>query len=549
MTIDEKSWSKLFPRFYLNSFEKGTRKRARKRFPWSVTDPLHEKSFISGATKNKSVWLTEKRAKPSTVSAACGAALPILCPPSPRSSLLRALVLELRRSIETNFKICGAQLQMEQANASNGLVRVIGRWSLVALMVNTMIGASIFGLPAVIAAYLGKWSPTGYFVAFVGISVIAACMAEVASQFQEAGGPYLYARAAFGRLVAIQNGWLLWLARVAAVAGVANLFITYLGEFFPIVKTPLPRAGILAALIGFLAAVNYRGVAGGNRVSNFFTIAKVSLLSFFIVTGFFRLLLHSDLRVTPQSVNATASDWFGALLLMVYAYGGFESALIASGEARDTRQDIPVALFVAIGITTFLYVAVQILVIYTIQNAGTSETPVVDSARWFLAPLGVQIIAAGALVSAYGYLSANMLHTPRILFAMSRLRDFPAIVGRVHPVFRTPHISILIFAAAVYLFAVAATFRWNAILSGVARLFVYGTVAAALPVLRKKQPTADAFRLPFGWLFCFLGLLFTSALIVQMHRGELIVIALTSAIATLNWLWARRQQAPSESAN
>jgi len=297
------------------------------------------------------------------------------------------------------------------------LSRDIRRWDLVALLINVTVGAGIFRLPAEAFAAAGPYSLLALALCAVIIGMIVLCFAEVASRFAGTGGPYLYARAAFGRLVAIQNGWLLWLARVAAVAGVANLFITYLGEFFPIVKTPLPRVGILAALIGFLAAVNYRGVAGGNRVSNFFTIAKVSLLSFFIVTGFFRLLLHSDLRVTPQSVNATASDWFGALLLMVYAYGGFESALIASGEARDTRQDIPVALLVAIGITTFLYVAVQILVIYTIQSAGTSETPVVDSARRFLAPLGVQIIAAGTLVSAYGYLSANMLHTPRILFA------------------------------------------------------------------------------------------------------------------------------------
>ena len=193
--------------------------------------------------------------------------------------------------------------------------------------------------------------------------------------------------------------------------------------------------------------------------------------------------------------------------------------------------------------------AVQFLVTYTIADAGASQTPVVDSARRFLAPFGVQIIAAGTLVSAYGYLSANMLHTPRIFFALSQRRDFPAIFGKIHPVFRTPHISIAIFAVVVFLFAGAGTFRWNAILSGVARLFVYGTVAAALPVLRKKQPQADAFRLPFGWLFCLLGLLFTGALILRMHRAELIVISLTSALALVNWLWARQQKDSSKAAN
>src|SRR5947208_318146 len=151
-----------------------------------------------------------------------------------------------------------------------GLVRTIGRWSLAALMLNTMIGASIFGLPSLIAARLGRLSPFAYFVAFAGVSVIAACLAEVASYFQEAGGPYLYARVAFGRFVGIQVGWLTWLSRIAACSGVANLFITYLTAFVPAVRSSWVRAGVLTALIGFLAAVNYRGVTDGKRLSNFF---------------------------------------------------------------------------------------------------------------------------------------------------------------------------------------------------------------------------------------------------------------------------------------
>src|SRR5215467_13222974 len=133
-------------------------------------------------------------------------------------------------------------------------------------MVNTMVGASIFGLPALIAARLGKWSPFGFLVAFAGISVIAACLAEVASQFRETGGPYLYAKAAFGRFLAIQNGWLMWLTRIAAVSAVANLFITYMSELLPAATKPFTRVAILVLLIGFLAVVNYRGVGGGNRL-------------------------------------------------------------------------------------------------------------------------------------------------------------------------------------------------------------------------------------------------------------------------------------------
>lgn len=422
----------------------------------------------------------------------------------------------------------------------SGLVRTIGRWSLAALMVNTMVGASIFGLPALIAARLGRLSPIGFLVAFAVIAVIAACMAEVASQFRETGGPYLYARAAFGPFLAIQNGWLTWLTRIAAVSAVANLFITYLSEFVPAATKPLARAAILTILIGFLAAVNYRGVHGGNQVSNSFTITKVSLLAFFVVTGFVALVLHPSLRVTPAAAQASSADWFEAVLLMMYSYGGFEAALIASGETRDARKDIPFALFSAIAATTLLYIAVQYLVIHTIPNAGASSAPVVDSARRFLPRLGVQIVAAGTLVSAYGYLSANMLHTPRITFAMGECGDFPSFFGRIHPVFRTPHVSIVIFAVLLLVFSIAGDFRWNAMLSSVARLFVYGSVAAALPVLRKKHPQADAFRLPGGIAIAVLALLFTSVLVTRMHRGEFIVISATAALALVNWLWTRK---------
>src|SRR6202162_3055274 len=189
------------------------------------------------------------------------------------------------------------------------LVRAIGRWSLAALMLNTMIGSSIFGLPSLIAAHLGKFSPAGYLVAFAGVAVIAACLAEVASQFQEAGGPYLYARAAFGPFVGLHIGWLTWLARISASAAVANLFTTYLSEFFPSVKASLPRATVLVLLIAFLAAINYRGVRNGNWLSNFFTITKLALLVLFVGGGLTALALHPSIRVVPAQVPATAANW------------------------------------------------------------------------------------------------------------------------------------------------------------------------------------------------------------------------------------------------
>src|ERR1700691_1261349 len=172
-----------------------------------------------------------------------------------------------------------------QITPQHQLIRAIGRWSLVALVVNSIIGSGVFGLPSVVAGLIGNYSPYAVLAAGAGMSVIIACFAEVASRFQQAGGPYLYARAAFGRFMGIQTAWMLWLGQVAAPAANANLFVIYLGEFFPHAKDPVPRALVLTALIGFLAFINVRGVRGGTQISDVFTGAKLIPLFAVIVLG------------------------------------------------------------------------------------------------------------------------------------------------------------------------------------------------------------------------------------------------------------------------
>src|SRR5215831_11887656 len=200
-----------------------------------------------------------------------------------------------------------ANLRRESVSRQRGsLVRVIGRWSLAALMLNTIIGASLFGLPSLIAAHLGKLSPAGYVVTAVGVGIIAACLAEVASQFRETGGPYLYARAAFGPFAAIQIGWLTWLSRIAAASAAADLFIAYVSEFLPMVERwPTTRGLVLGLMIGLLAFVNYRGVASATRVSNLFTITKLIVVIAFIGGGLIAFAVQPTVRVSPRVVSST----------------------------------------------------------------------------------------------------------------------------------------------------------------------------------------------------------------------------------------------------
>jgi len=407
-------------------------------------------------------------------------------------------------------------------------------------MLNTIVGSAIFGLPALIAAELGAWSPFGFVIAALGVGAIAACLAEVASQFTQTGGPYLYAREAFGRFVAIQIGWLAWLSRIAAAAAGANLFIAYLAAFAPVVQSSASmRAAIMAALIGCVGVLNYRGVAAGIRLSNLFTIAKLAVIFVFVAGGLTALMTTSEIWVQPEPIAITASNWLDGLLLIVVAFGGFEAAVFPSGESRDPRHDVPTALMIAIVLATLVYVGMQYVVIHTLVNPSTTTKPVADAALRFLGVRGAPLIAGGALLSVVGYLCANMLHTPRVIFAMGEQGDAPRFMAAVHPRFRTPSVAIMIYAVTLTTFSVAGSYRWNVTVTGFSRVLVYACIAAALPVLRRKRPVAEGLRLPGGLLFSVVAFAFAAALATRIDFGGLAVASGTFVLAGLNWLWAR----------
>ena len=259
------------------------------------------------------------------------------------------------------------------ANLYGKLLHTIGRWSLTGLVVNMVIGSGIFGLPAILTRLLGDKSPWAYVAAALGIAAIAGCLAEVGSQFSEAGGPYLYARVAYGRFAGIQIAWLTWLVRLTSGAANANIFIEYLGGFFPGAQGRVARGAVLFVLIGALAAVNILGARAGANVSSFFAVAKIAPLLIFIVAGL--VLLHgagTHAAIVP-AVEAGPRQWLSAVLLIIFAMSGFEAALIPMGEARDARRDIPFALFFSLAVCTVLYILIQVVVLRALgASAGAT---------------------------------------------------------------------------------------------------------------------------------------------------------------------------------
>ena len=386
-----------------------------------------------------------------------------------------------------------APIAPDSADAS--LVRRIYRWDLVALVLNCVIGAGIFGLPSKAFALAGTYSLVAYLVCAVLVALIALCFAEVGSRFSTTGGPYVYAREAFGGLVGFEVGWLLWLARVTAFGSLANLFVGYLTIFWSGAGTGVPRALVMATIVGAFTLLNLIGVRPSAIVTNAFTIGKLTALLFFIVAGtFFVSRANYSTAFVPSY-----GQFSQAVLLLVFAFSGFEMAVIPSGEIVEPAKQIPFALLLGIGIVVIVYMLVQFVAIGTLPTLATSERPIADASARFLGAKATAFVSLGALVSIGGTLNAIALVSPRLLFAMSADGHLPRFIGAVHPRFRTPHVAIVLSSIVMFALMLSGSFVALATISVVIRLLTYAATCAALLRLRRQSNAAPAtFVAPFG---------------------------------------------------
>jgi amino acid transporter len=412
------------------------------------------------------------------------------------------------------------------------LVRAIGRWSLTAGIINAVIGSGIFGLPSAIANLVGSWSPLAVLIAGCSIFIIILCFAEVGSRYEDVGGPYLYAREAFGPVIGFQIGWLQIWSRLFSGAAALNILIADLG----LAETPQSRALTMTAVVALVTAINIIGVRQASWTVKVFTVAKLMPLVLLILVGMFHL--RRDVFATQAVINP---NWSEAILLLVFAYGGFESGIVAASETRNPKDDTAFALISAMTIVTLVYGFVQLTVVGALPNAAASSTPIASTLREVLGPAGSTIGSIAVVVSVYGWLTGFALLTPRILFSMAERSEMPAFLASVQQQFRTPHVAIAANSIVVLALGLYSNFAQAATFGAIARLCVLASTCGALILLRIRYRTPAPFQLPYGRLIAVMGIAFCLWLLVtRTFTQAWVLLAIMAAGALIRTVFGNR---------
>ena len=428
-----------------------------------------------------------------------------------------------------------------------GLVRGIRRWDLVAVAINGIIGAGIFGLPAKTYSLIGPYSLFAFVACALVVTLVILCFAEVGSRFKDTGGPYLYAREAFGPVIGFQVGWLQWLARLTSFAANLNLLLEYLGYFWPQVNVGWLRAAMMIVIVSALATVNVIGVRDAARVSNFFSIGKLLPLAFFVIVGLFFLQPQNYSFAAPPSYG----DFSKAVLLLVFAFTGFEMAVIPAGEIDNPQRNLPRAILLALGIITVFYILIQVVCVGTLPELATSVRPLADASNRFMGSIGVTVILVGAVISIMGNLNVLILASSRLPFAMATQHELPRLIAATHARFHTPYTAILLTSGLMLALALSGSFITAVTISAIARLLSYTATCAALPILRRKPSVPPAmFSAPLGLATAMAGLILCVWLLSNISWNEAVqaVIVLAAGLTVYFVYKIVRRAAPAEAA-
>ncbi len=408
------------------------------------------------------------------------------------------------------------------APAKLGLRRALGRWDLTAIGVNQVIGGAIFLMPSQVAAQIGAWSPLAFVLMGLASMSVALCFAEVGSRFEGTGGPYLYTRAAFGRFVAFEVGWMQWFTRASSQASVMAGIAVALGYYWPAMTADWPRAALLIGVTAALTWINVRGIRQSAWLVDALTIGKLAPLALFILLG----LRYVDVGSLTRLPQVTLAQFSTAALLMIFVYGGYDVVPVPAGEALDPRRHVPFALVATILTVMTVMTLAQVVAQSVLPDLAAHSTPIADAAAAFLGASGALIVGAGSVISMTGNNAGQILNGSRMLFALAEHGELPAAFGRIHPRYRTPAHAIVFTSVVAVVLALTGSFVKLAVVSALARLVTYAGVSAA--TLRLRSPrfaetvAPAAFVAPLGPVVPMVAIVVSGAIAAGATREQLL---------------------------
>jgi amino acid transporter len=426
------------------------------------------------------------------------------------------------------------------ANADSLLSRELGVRQLASNIFNYTVGSGIFLLPATAVMSLGTAAPLAYVACAIVIGLVVLCYAEAGSRVSATGGSYAYVETAMGPMLGFVAGCLVFTTGLFAASAVFTGFVRSFLTLFMTTPSPWVVNLLILLMVATLVSINMRGVRTGARVLEIITVLKLLPLLAFVCIGVF--------FIDPANLKWTnvpdTSAVLGAAGIVIFAFSGIEGATVPSGEVRNPARTVPRAILLALGTATLLYLAIQYVAlgIMGLELANTGRTPLAAAAGMALGPIARTVMIVAAVVSMFGYLSANVLSEPRGLFAMSRDGFLPSVLSRVHPRFQTPNTAIAIYGVLVAAIALSGTFEWLTIFANLAALALYFLCAIAAFLLRRRNVRTEnePFVTPGGPLIPIATCIAVAWLFFETARDGTQFYALLVALAIILALYGIR---------
>jgi len=418
--------------------------------------------------------------------------------------------------------------------AQEGLKREVGVWGLSANIVNIMVGAGIFVLPAIIAETMGASGVLAYLFCGLLIGLIMLCFAEAGSKVTHSGGAYAYVETAFGAFPGFLVSVFLLMGGIFSDAAVSNALLEILALIFPFFKNPTVRVLSLFVLFSGLATLNVIGVKQGIGLVKITTVAKLIPIILLITIGW------KDVQWVNLAWESepTIQKLGEASLILFFAFMGGDAGLAIGGEIKNPQKTVPRAIFIGISGVLFLYILIQLVSQGVLGNElpNLKEAPLSEAAKLVFGPAGYTLLFLGTGISMFGMLSGEILNNPRVIFRLSRDGVIPfSRLASIHHKFKTPYLAILLYAGLGFTLAAIGEFRQLAVIAASSMLLAYFGVSLSVIGLRKKKDLENGgFKIPFGYTVPILSagiiLFFLSNLTGFEIKGMLIMIGVLTGI-------------------